>query len=454
MKNTHPTSLERDSFSSRFGILVAMSGSAIGLGNLWRFPYLVGENGGAAFIIIYLAFVIILCLPIMFSEFIIGRRSQTNVFGAFRILAPGSKWGIMGLLAVLTSICILSFYCVVGGWSIDYLVKALSFDFKAENNAMFGNLFENFVSSPIKPLIFNLIFLGITGLIVIAGIKNGIERYTKMMMPLLFFIMIIIAVRSMTLKGGGEGISYLFKPDFSKVTSNTILAALGQAFFSLSLGCGTIMTYASYVKKDENIIKCSAYTAIADTVFAIIAGCAIMPAVFAFGISPEEGPGLIFITLPHIFSQLPLGGLIAILFFFTLFIAAITSSISLLEVIVSYLKEEFKMKRLVAVVISFSVILILGSLCSLSQGRLGNITIFSKNFFDFFDYLASNILLPLGGLLVVLFVGWRLGKSNVFDELTNQGKIKISKWILETIFFIIRFLAPATIAVIFFSSIS
>lgn len=313
-KSQSPSASGRDSFTSSFGVLVALAGSAIGLGNLWRFPYHVGENGGAAFIFIYIGFVFILCLPIMYSEFIIGRRSQRNVFGAFKVLAPGSKWGIVGIFAVLSSLCILSFYSVVGGWSIEYLVKAITFDFTREAGGNLDTMFSDFVSSPIKPLIWHVVFLLLTALVVIAGIEKGIEKYTKMMMPMLFVMIIIIAIRSVTLEGSKEGINYLFKPDFSKVTFNTLLAALGQAFFSLSIGCGTIMTYASYVKKSKNIVKLSAYTAIADTTFAIIAGCAIMPAVFAFGISPGEGPGLVFITLPKIFAQMPLGGILAIIF--------------------------------------------------------------------------------------------------------------------------------------------
>ncbi|MDD2594244.1 MAG: sodium-dependent transporter [Bacteroidales bacterium] len=449
MKTNNIEVSSRDNFGSRFGVLVAMAGSAIGLGNLWRFPYLMGENGGAAFIIIYLVFVFVLCLPIMFSEFILGRRSQSNVFGAFRVLAPGSKWGIIGIFGVLASICILSFYSVVGGWSIEYLVKAVLFDFtRAGSEANHATMFSDFVSSPVKPLLYHLAFMALTAFVVLAGIKKGIEKYTKMMMPMLFVMVIIIAIRSLTLEGAGAGVSYMFKPDFSKVTSGTFLAALGQAFFSLSLGCGTIMTYGSYVSKDENIMKCSAYTSIADTLFAIIAGCAIMPAVFAFGISPGEGPGLVFITLPRIFASLPLGGVIAILFFVTLLLAALTSSISLLEVFVSYLIEEFKMKRGGAVAIAFGIILLLGCFCSLSQGAMSGVKLFGMNIFDLFDYVSSNVLMPIGGLLIVIFVGWRLGKTAAFDELTNHGTLKIPQWLLETVFFIIRFVAPVTIAVI------
>ncbi|MBR5856950.1 MAG: sodium-dependent transporter, partial [Bacteroidales bacterium] len=335
---------QRDSFASKFGVLVAMAGSAVGLGNLWRFPYLVGTNGGAAFIIIYLAIVFFLALPIMYSEFLIGRRAQSNVYGAFKKLAPGSKWGAIGVLSLICCIMVISFYSVVGGWTLDYLAKSISFKFSSGVEHLDG-MFEQTIASSYRPLLFMTLFVVLSGVILYSGIKDGVEKYSKVLMPLLFVMVIIIAVRSLMLPGAMAGVEFLFKPDFSKVTSQTFLDALGQAFLSLSVGFGIIFTYGSYVKKEVNIISMSQQTAIADTVFAIIAGVAIMPAVFSFGISPGQGPGLVFVTLPYIFSQIPLGGILAILFFFVLFIAAITSAISLLEVIIAYIVEEFKIKR-------------------------------------------------------------------------------------------------------------
>lgn len=440
--------MSRENFGNRFGVLVAMAGSAVGLGNLWRFPYLVGTNGGAAFILIYLVFVFLLCIPVMYSEFLLGRRSEANAIGAFRKLAPGSKWGIVGLLGVLCSISILAFYSVVGGWTIDYIVKAVMFKFTTTDKVALENIFKESVTSPYEPLLYLTIFLGITGLIVLAGVKKGIEKYTKVMMPLLFVLVLIIAVRSVTLPNSWDGLVFLFKPDFSKVTSSTIFDALGQAFFSLSLGCGCIITYGSYVKKEENIVKTSAMTSIADTAFAIIAGLAIMPAVFAFGISPGEGPGLVFVTLPMVFAQIPFGEFLAILFFFILFIAAITSSISLLEVAVAYLNEEFKLKRLTSVLLCLGLLMVLGTLCSLSQGNLADVKVLGLNFFDFFDSLSANILMPLGGLLIVVFTGWRLGKANFTDEITSGGKVPLSRWFVEFTYFSIRFIAPVVIAII------
>jgi len=438
----------RDSFGSSFGVLVALAGSAVGLGNLWRFPYLVGENGGAAFILIYLMFVCLLGIPVMLSEFIIGRRSQASVRSAYRILAPGKPWRIAGTLAVLCCILILSFYSVVGGWGIEYLLKAIRFDFTIGRDGDLSTLFGEFTVSSWRPLVCHTIFLAASALIVIFGVKNGIEKFSKVMMPVLFVIMIGLAVRSLTLPGAGAGIDYLFKPDWSAVTPNTFLAALGQAFFSLSLGSGMVITYGSYVARKENILSISTKTALADTLFALIAGCAIMPAVFAFGISPSEGPGLVFITLPHIFSQIPLGGIVAILFFLALLLAALTSSISLLEVMVAFGIEEFHLKRKVSVALSFIILWILGCLCSLSLGVLGNWKVFGKNIFDLFDFVSANILMLLGGLVAVVFAGWVLGRKVVHDELNNGGTLRTPAWLIDIFLFLIRFLAPAAIAAI------
>lgn len=440
--------MSRDNFGSRFGVLVAMAGSAVGLGNLWRFPYLVGTNGGAAFIILYLAFVLLLCIPIMYSEFLIGRRSGANAIGAFRILAPGTKWGIIGILGVLCSISILAFYCVVGGWTIDYIFKAATFQFHTTNITDLENMFSTSTSSTYEPLLFLTVFIVLTGIIVLIGVKRGIENFAKVMMPLLFLLVIVVAIRSVTLPNASEGLAFLFKPDFSKVTATTLFEALGQAFFSLSLGCGTILTYGSYVKKDENIVKTSVFTSLADTTFAIIAGLAIMPAVFSFGISPSEGPGLVFVTLPRVFAQIPFGSILAIVFFFILFFAAITSSISLLEVPVAYLIEEFKLKRGTSVAILLALLLVLSSLCSLSQGQLADVKLFGLNFFDFFDSLSANILMPVGGLLIVIFVGWRLGKANFVDEITSKGDVVLTTWFINFTYFIIKYIAPIVIGVI------
>ena len=446
--------MSRDSFGSRFGALVAMAGSAVGLGNLWRFPYLVGENGGAAFIIIYILLSFVICLPIFISEFVIGRRSQKNAFAAFRDLSGGSAWRWVGLFTIIVPLVVLSYYSVIGGWSVEYLLKSVSFSFTGEaSQSVFHSMFTDFVSSTWAPLIAHTAFLLVTTLIVIVGIKDGIEKFSKVMMPLLFFMVVAIAIYSMTLPGASAGLDYLFNPDFSKITGKAIAAALGQAFFSLSLGFGTIMTYASYVSKKENIMFQSAATAVSDLMFAMIAGMAIMPAVFAFGLNPQSGPGLVFETLPFVFGQMPAGGVVAILFFLALLVAALTSSISMLEVAVAYLVEEKKFSRLWACVVLFAVCWVVGAICSLSFGPLSDIKIDGGNIFDFFDNLSSNILMTLGSLLTVLFVGWRMKKTDVYDEFTNGGTLSRNAKLFGILWFLIRYVCPLAIAAIFISGL-
>ena len=439
--------MARDNFGSRFGALVAMAGSAVGLGNLWRFPYLVGENGGAAFIIVYVALCFLICLPIFISEFVIGRRSQKNAFAAFRDLSGGSSWKWLGVVTVIVPMIVLSYYSVIGGWSVDYLMKSatLSFTSNVDNTQMFNSL----VTSTWTPLIAHTVFLLLTAVIVAYGIKGGIERFSKVMMPLLFVIVLAIAVYALTLPGAQKGVDYLFNPDFSKIDGKSVAAALGQAFFSLSLGFGTVLTYASYVSKKENIMFQSAATAVSDLLFAMIAGVAIMPAVFAFGLSPESGPGLVFETLPRVFGQMPAGGFIAILFFVALLVAAVTSSISMMEVAVSYLVEEKRISRKKACAIIFAICWVVGALCSLSFGPLSHIKIGDGGLFDFFDNLSSNILMTLGSLLTVLFVGWRLKKTDVYDEFTNGGSLSKNVQLFGMLWFLIRYVCPIAIAFIF-----
>ncbi len=446
--------MKRESFGSRFGALVAMAGSAVGLGNLWRFPYLVGENGGAAFIIIYIALSFLICLPIFISEFVVGRRSQKNAYAAFRDLSGGTAWRWVGLFTVIVPLVVLSYYSVIGGWSIEYLVKSCTFSFTGNvSRAAMNTMFTDFVSSPWAPLVFHTVFLLATTLIVVIGIKNGIEKFSKVMMPMLFFIVMAIAVYSLTLPGSGKGVDYLFKPDFSKIDAKVCAAALGQAFFSISLGFGTMMTYASYVDKKENILYQSTATAVSDLAFALIAGVAIMPAVFAFGLDPQSGPGLVFETLPYVFSQMPAGGFVAILFFLALLVAALTSSISMLEVAVAFLVEEKKLSRIAACSILFVICWVVGAVCSLSFGPLSGVEIGGRNIFDFFDNLSSNILMTLGSLLTVLFVGWKLKKTDIYDEFTNGGTLRTNVRIFGVLWFLIRYVAPVAIISIFVTNI-
>lgn len=446
--------MARESFGSRFGALVAMAGSAVGLGNLWRFPYLVGENGGAAFIIVYILLSFMICLPIFVSEFVVGRRSQKNAYAAFRDLSGGSWWRWIGLFTIIVPLIVLSYYSVIGGWSIEYMLKACSFSFtgNASQSAM-STMFADFVSAPWAPLLCHTVFLLVTTFIVVVGIKDGIERFSKVMMPLLFVIVLAIAIYSLTLPGASKGVDYLFNPDFSKITGKACAAALGQAFFSLSLGFGTILTYASYVDKKENIMFQSTATAVSDLMFALIAGVAIMPAVFAFGLNPQSGPGLVFETLPFVFGQMPAGGFIAILFFVALLVAALTSSISMLEVAVAFLVEEKGLSRVVSCVILFVVCWVVGAVCSLSFGPLADVKFFGRSIFDFFDNLSSNILMTLGSLMTVLFVGWRLKKTDIYDEFTNGGALSKNVKIFGVLWFLIRYICPLAIISIFISGL-
>lgn len=445
--------MERENFGNRFGVLVAMAGSAIGLGNLWRFPYLVGSYGGAAFIFVYIFCVFLLCLPIFMSEVIVGRRSRSNAYGAFKKLAPGTRWKWLGAVSVVTPIIVVSYYSVVGGWSVEYFFKSVTLDFTTGvTQSEMGTIFGSFISSVWAPIIGHTIFLLLTAFIIVAGVKSGIEKFGKIMMPMLFVLIIFIAIRAATLPGAGEGLKYLFKPDFSKIDATVCAAALGQAFFTLSLGVGTILTYGSYVSKKESIIASSTYTAVSDFLFAILASCAIMPAVFAFGLNPQEGPGLVFETLPFIFANMPLGWLVAILFFLALIVAALTSSISLYEVGVAYLVEERKYSRRGASVLVFLVAWILGILCSLSFGPLSDIRIFGQTIFNFFDKLSANVLMPVGGLLIVIFVGWAMKKNDVLDELTNGGTLK-NRGISSFVLFLVRYVCPLAVIAVFLTAV-
>ena len=447
---------ERENFGSRMAVIMAFAGSAIGLGNIWRFPYLVGQDGGAAFVIIYVIATLVISLPIFFAESVVGRRTGANCRGAFIELGKGTAWPYLGFLMVFTPLWIVSYYSVVGGWSLEYLIQALRLDFiHTSPDAMSGS-FERFISRTWAPLGFHLAFLAVTVAIVALGVKSGIEKFSKICLPILFALVVLIAVYSLTLPGAQKGLAYLFKPDFSKVTIGTCLDALGQSFYSLSLGMGIIITYSSYVSKKENLMASGVGTAVSDMLFAILAGVAIMPAVFAAGIEPGSGPGLIFDTLPYIFARMGLempwlSSIAAILFFLTILFAALTSSISLIEVGVAYLTEERGFKRGWACVFLFVITGALGGLCSLSFGPLADVKVLGRGFFDLFDTIASNVLLTVGGLLVVLFVGWKMSKADVFDELTNGGTKRRNVRLFNFFYFLIRYIAPVGLLVLILS---
>ncbi|MGQ1910436.1 sodium-dependent transporter [Marinifilum sp. RC60d5] len=445
------SSLKREVFTSKFGVIAAAAGSAVGLGNIWKFPYITGVYGGAAFLFVYLGFIVLIGLPVMLSEFIIGRKSGSNIFGAYKSLAPNSPWKLVGLLGLAAAGMILAFYGVVAGWSIDYVVKACSGSFMEKNPTELSLMFTNFIQAPFTPVIYQLLFMILTMAIVGVGIKDGIEKYAKILMPLLVVLIIVLDIRAITLDGAGEGLKFLFHPDFSKLTAEGVLSALGHAFFSLSLGMGTLVTYGAYIDSSNNLAKTAVQVTVADTLIAILAGVAIFPAVFAFGIEPSSGPGLVFITLPNVFQQMPGGFFFSILFFLLLTVAALTSSISILEVVVAYFKEELKIQRKLATIISTVIISIIGIFCSLSMGILEEHKLFDLNFFDLLDWVSANMLLPLGGLFISLFVGWYLGKDKVKEEL-SKGSVVV-KYLLSVFIFLIRYVAPVAIAIVFLNGI-
>ncbi len=442
---------KRDSFGSKFGVIAAAAGSAIGLGNIWRFPYVVGENGGGAFLFIYLGFILLIGIPVMLSEFVIGRGAQRNPFGAFRKLAPGKPWYLVGLMGVVAAFMILAFYTAVAGWTLEYIYQSIINGFAGKNPGQIDLMFETFRGGSFRPIIWFVVFMFFTGYIVVAGVKNGIEKYAKILMPVLLVLIIVMCIRSVTLPGAGEGLEFLFKPDFSKITANTILEALGQAFFSLSIGMGTLITYGSYISKKEDLGGTAVSVSLADTFIAILAGVAIFPAVFAFNIEPTAGEGLVYKTLPNIFQQMPGGYYFSLLFFVLLGVAALTSTISVLEVIVAYFVEELKMKRKRATIVATFSVGVLGILSVLSFSSLQEFSIFGKNIFGILDFTSANILLPLGGLFIVLFVGWFYGVGNSRKELTNDGKLKARYY--PFYIFLVKFVAPIAIAMVFLNGL-
>ena len=447
----------RETFGSRFAVIMAMAGSAIGLGNIWRFPYVVGQYGGAAFILVYVLCTFLLALPIFLSESIIGRRSGANTFGAMEKLAPGTCWKWMGLLTVVSPVIILSYYSVVGGWSVEYLFKSLAFEFTNTPADDVPRLFGTFISSSWEPLFMLALFLLMVAGIVLGGVKSGIERFSKITMPVLFLLIVVMLVYSVSLPGSAEGVAYLLKPDFSKLSASAVAAAMGQAFFSLSLGVGTILTYSSYVRKDEDLFMSGVGTGVSDLMFALLAGFAVMPAVFACGVEPGAGPGLVFQTLPFIFNKMGAGAplvssLVAIVFFVTILVAALTSAISMMEVGVAYLVENKGFSRFTAVASIFCFSLVVGGLCSLSFGALSDIKILGNTIFDALDKLCSNFLMTFGGLLFTLFVGWKMKKADVREEFMSGGS-KFNKKAFRTVYFLIRYVAPIAIIAIFLTNL-
>ncbi len=446
----------RGTFASKMGIILASAGSAVGLGNVWRFPTEVGRNGGAAFILIYLAFVFLLAMPVMISEFVIGRASKANTVGAYRTLAPGKPWVVTGYMGVLGGILVLSYYSVVAGWTMFY--TGFSFAGKLWGSQDFGALFQNFVSSPWKPVLCVALFLGITHFIVVRGVQGGIERFSKLMMPMLLVLLVVLMCFSLSMPGAGDGVRYLLKPDFSKVTTDVALSAMGQAFFTLSVGLGCLATYASYFDNNTHLVSSAFSVCAIDSVVAILSGFVIFPAVFSVSnVAPDAGPGLVFITLPHVFttafaSAPVIGYVFSLMFYVLLFLAALTSSISMHEISTAFLIESFRISRRRAAWIVTAICLVLGTACSLSFGMWSDIKIWNRGFFDLFDFLVAKFLMPLGGILITMFVGWYLDRKMVRDELTNNGTVQVR--CLRVLIFLIRWVAPIGVGIVFLNEMA
>lgn len=431
---------ERGEWGSRLGFILAAAGSAIGLGNIWRFPYVTGENGGAAFLVLYLLCVLLLGVPVMVAELTIGRHSRRNPVGAFDAIRPGSPWKIVGYMGVLTGVCILSYYSVMAGYTVGYIVKTF-----------IGNqaTYESFTAAPLLSLSLLAVFSILTVLVVQGGIRNGIERWAKILMPVLFVLLIILIIRSVTLDGASRGLSFYLKPDFSKVTGKTVLAALGQAFFSLSLGMGAMITYGSYLSKKDNIVTSGCYVALFDTIIAILAGLLIFPALFAMNLDPSEGPGLVFKVLPVIFDRIPGGHIVGAAFFLLLSIAALTSTISLLEVVTSYLVDEKRMLRSRAVWIVALVSFCLAIPSALSQGivpRLENLPIINMSFLGMMDWLFGNFMLAVGALFISIFFAWVWKTRRAAQEIA-EGYPAFSRFapVLDVM---LKFFCPACIVIL------
>jgi len=430
---------------------MAAAGSAVGLGNIWRFPYILGENGGGAFLIIYLVIIFSIGIPVMMSELVIGRRSQRNPVGAFRALAPRKPWFLVGMMGIVAAFMILAFYTAVAGWTLEYIYQTLKGGFIGKSSAELSGMFESFRSESLRPALWFAVFMIATSAIVLAGVRKGIEKSTKILMPLLLVLLVFMCIKSLTLPGAGKGVEFLFRPDFSKITGTTVLMALGQAFFSLSIGMGTLITYGSYIPKDNKLGSTAVQVSMVDLGIAVLAGIAIFPAVFAFGISPSSGESLTFIVLPGIFQQMTGGMIFAFTFFFLLAIAALTSTISVLEVIVAYFSEQLNLSRRTAIIIATASMFILGISSSLSWGVMSNIKLFGLNIFELFNYTTANILLPLGGLFIVAFLGWFFPGRDTKDELSNGGTLRLRYYSLYR--FAIRFLAPLAIALVFLNGL-
>ena len=441
-----PAATQREVFATGLGVMAATLGSAVGLGNIWKFPSLVGQYGGAAFILLYLICVALVGLPVLISELVIGRHSHANAVSAVKKIAPRQPWYLVGVAGVAAAVIIMAFYTDVAGWVYAYVGKAACGALSVPADQTVA-IFDSLIQSPATVLFWQWVVIGVAAVIISAGVSNGIERVTKRLMPLLFALLIICNIRALALPGASKGLAFLLKPDFSNLTSTAVLAALGLAFFKLSLGMGTMITYGSYMPDNANIPATATKVALADILVSLLAGLAIFPAVFAFGYEPSVGPSLLFITIPSVFASMPFGGLFTFLFFVLTAVAALGAILSLFEVPVSYLSETRGWTRRKAALLTALIIIALGIPASLSTNLLSSFTIFGMTFFDLCDFISSNILLPGGGIVIALFVGWRWGKQEVLAAVSNHGQLQNQR-MTSAMIGMLRVFTPVAIAIV------
>lgn len=437
----------RAQFATKLGVIAATVGSAVGLGNIWRFPYEAGMHGGGAFLLVYVLFVIVLGIPVICAEFVLGRASHQNAAGAFRVLGGGKLWPAVGYMGILSSFLILGFYSVVAGWTLDYIFASVSGSLSSGDSDVMHQRFDAFTHDSARQLIWTGLFLAINFLVISRGVQKGIEKISNLLMPLLFVILIAFCVNALFMPKAAKGFEFLFRPDFSQLTPKAVLGAMGQAFFSLSVGMGVLMTYASYFSKETPLIKTASTTALLDTMVAVMAGMIIFPAVFSFGQEPTAGPRLVFEVLPAIFSNMPAGMLWSTLFFILLFVASLTSTISLSETVIAYCQEDLKMSRGKATLCEAIGVCVLSALSALSFGPLRDFHIFGMTFFDFLDFITASVLMPLGGMFISIYAGWKLKKSQLHEQL-QSGERK-DKFMIAFVTFCLRYMAPVAIGAIF-----
>lgn len=433
-------------FATGLGVLMATLGSAVGLGNIWKFPYLTGSNGGAAFLIIYLVCTLVIGLPIMITEQMIGRRGRGDAVTALKRVAPGKLWWLIGASGIVAAFLIMAFYSEVAGWVFAYIFKSVGGGLLSTDPQVTSQAFAALISSPLQSLLWQWVVLAITGGIIMLGVSKGIEATTKRLMPLLVGLLVIVCIRSLTLPGAGEGLRFLFQPDFSKITGPVVLTALGLAFFKLSIGMGCMITYGSYYGDDQNIPATATRVVFSDLAVSLLAGIALFPAVFAYGFEPNSGPSLLFITMPAVFASMPLGGVFMTLFFILTAFASIGAILSLLEVIAAFLRNR-GVGRVPSALITILSLAVVGSAAALSNSLLANVKPFGMTFFDLFDYVSSNLLLPIGGLFLALFAGWYWGYPQMKSALTNDGKLQNER-IIRLVYGAVKFVTPVLVLIV------